>query len=275
MLFKLDVTNNQGDTLTLTFDDADAGFELREIDGLDPVKATLVSTSFAQLDGQQYHSSKREMRNILIRIGLEPDFVIASVKNLRDQLYSYFMPKSPITMTFYDDDEAEPTVYILGRVESFEAPLFVSEPEANISILCFDPDFQELTPVDITGNSVSDTTETLLTYDGTVDTGITFIFSPDRDVSEFTFYHRTPDGVLKQSDFSITLHADDVVTMITVPGQKVLTLLRSTTTSSILYAMSPTANWVELAPGDNYIRVFAEGAAIPFEISYTNRYGGL
>lgn len=275
MLFKMDVTNNQGATLTLTFNDASTGFELREIQGLDPVKATVVTTSFAQLDGSQYHSSKREQRNILVRIGLEPGFVSTSVKNLRDQLYSYFMPKTQITLTFYDDDVEEPTVYIVGRVESFEAPLFVSEPEANISILCFDPDFQELTNVEVTGNSVADTTETLLTYDGTVETGITFTFNIDRDISEFTIYHRTPDGALKQADFSASLLTDDVVTIVTIPGQKSVNLLRASTTTSILYAMSPTANWIELAPGDNYIRVFVAGAGIPFDITYVNRYGGL
>jgi hypothetical protein len=273
MLYKFDVLNQQGATTTFQFDDTSAGFELRDIDGLDPVKATLSSASFAQLDGEQYHSSKRGKRNLMMKIGLEPDFVDVSVKDLRDQLYSYFMPKSQVTLTFYDDDG--PTVYILGRVEDCVCPLFVSEPEANISILCFDSDFKDTGDVSLSGNSVADTTETLVTYEGSVDTGIVFTFLPDRAVSAFTVYHRKPDGSSLQQDFSISLVADDSLVVSNIPGQKSVMLTRSSVTTSVLYAKATQSGWIELAPGDNYIRVFAEGAPIPYTIEYTNRYGGL
>lgn len=275
MLFKIDVTNSSGATYTFQLNDASSGFELREVQGLDPVKATIVTTSFAQLDGTQYQSSKRESRNILIRLGLEPDFVTTTVKDLRKTLYSWFMPKTMVTMTLYDDDEEEPTVTISGRVESNEAPLFQQEPEANISVICFDSDFKDLGSVEITGNSVADTTETLVAYTGTVEAGIVFTFSPDRDISEFTIYHRTPDGSTKQSNFAVELHAGDLVTLTTTPGNKAVTLTRSGTVTSILYGMPAPRYWVELSPGDNYIRIFAEGDGIPFDITYTNRYGGL
>jgi hypothetical protein len=275
MLFKIDVTNSAGATYTFQLDDPSSGFELREVQGLDPVKATIVTTSFAQLDGTQYQSSKREARDILIRLGLEPDFVGTSVKDLRKILYNWFMPKTFVSITLYDDDEEEPTVYITGRVESNQAPLFQQFPEANLSIMCFDSDFKDLGSVSISGNSVSDTTETLVEYTGTVETGIVFTFSPDRDISEFTLYHRTPDGTTKQSNFAVELHAGDVVTLSTSPGSKSVILTRSGSDTSILYGMPAPRYWIALAPGDNYIRVFAEGDGIPFEIAYTNRYGGL
>jgi hypothetical protein len=78
-------------------------------------------------------------------------------------------------------------------------------------------------------------------------------------------------------DFSASLVAGDIVTISTVRGNKQVTLNRGGTLSSLLYAMSSQSiNWVELIPGgDNVIRFYATGAAIPFDLTYTPRYGGL
>src|SRR5438105_1504033 len=92
--------NAQGSVLELPLEDPTNGFVVRNISGLAPVKATLVSTSFANQDGEQYHSSRREARNIVLTLGLEPDYAIQGVQTLRDQLYAYFMPKSETTLVF-------------------------------------------------------------------------------------------------------------------------------------------------------------------------------
>ncbi len=44
MLTKLDVSTVQGDLLTLQLDDVSEGLVVLEVEGLDPVKATLVSS---------------------------------------------------------------------------------------------------------------------------------------------------------------------------------------------------------------------------------------
>ncbi len=273
MLTKVEVRTIQGALLSLTLEDVSTGLIVEDIQGLDPVKATIVSSTFAQQDGAQYHSSHRDMRNITLKLGLEPDYAITSVKDLRNHLYSFFMPKSEIYLRFYDDSGL--TVNITGRVETCDAPLFSKEPQVDISILCFDPDFLDLEPIELTGSSTSTTTETLVTYDGTVDTGVEFVLSIDRTLTEFTFYHRPPDGTLRTMDIAGSFVAGDVVTISTVFGAKKATLTRTGTISSILYAVSPQSNYHELMHGDNYIRIYATGAAIPYAITYTNRYGGL
>ena len=105
LLNALKVTNSQGTELDMPLSDNSNGFLIKNIDGLDPVKATLVSSSFANLDGEQYHSARRETRNIVLSLGLDPSWGSASVKDLRDQLYSYFMPKSPLLMNFHMFDK--------------------------------------------------------------------------------------------------------------------------------------------------------------------------
>lgn len=273
MLESVQIRTPQGSLLTLPLEDVSDGLVLEDILGLDPVKATLVSSSFAQQDGAQYHSSRRETRNLVLKFGFEADIANTTIRALRQRLYEYLMPKSEVDLRFIDSDGS--VVRIDGRVETCETDLFSQEPRVNSSILCFDPDFRELTPETITGTTVNTSTETLVMYEGTVETGIEFQLNVNRALSAFTIYHRPPDGTLRSLDFAASLISGDVLNISTVPGAKSLTLTRAATTSSILYGMSPQSSWIELAPGDNYLRVYATGAAVPFEIEYTNRYGGL
>lgn len=273
MLNLVEVRTAQGALLALPLEDVSNGFILENVEGLDPVKATLVSSSFANMDGGQYHSSRREERNIKLRLGLDPNYVDLSVTDLRRILYRYFMPKAPITMTFHDTSGLEADIQ--GRVESAETALFSAEPAIDISVTCFNPDFYETTPIIFSSTTTSTAVEELIEYEGTVETGIVFSLNVNRTMTAFTIYHRPPDGTLRQLDFVAALQAGDVIRITTIPGSKKVLLTRAGTESSILYGMSPQANWVELEPGDNYIRVYAEGAAVPFTIEYTNKYGGL
>ena len=271
-LNKLEVRTSQGSLLTLPFDDISDGLYVQKIEGLDPVKATLVSSSFAQLDGAQYHTSRREPRNIKLSLGLEPNFLTDLVGDIRDRLYGFFMPKTEVRLQFYTYLER---LNISGRIESFETALWSKDSVVNISIMCFDPDFYESTSVIFDGMTTSGLTETLLDYGGTVETGILFKLFPQRTFSAFTIYHTPPDGTLRVLEFASTLSPNDVLTISTSVGSKYVTRLRSGVETSMLYALSPQSNWIELLPGENDIRVYAEGLPIPFTIEYTPKYGGL
>lgn len=272
-LHLVEARNVQGTLLSLELSDISDGLLVADIDGLDPVKATLVSTSFATLDGEQFHNARREARNITMKIKLRPDFVTVNARDLRDRLYDFFMPKSEVFLRFYA--VGDPTVNISGIVETCETKLFDQEPVVNISIMCYNPDFVDIDTVSLPGSTVSDTTVTTIEYTGTVESGIVFTLNLDRAESDFTIYHVAPDGVLRQFDFAETLLSGDVVTITTTPGSKSAILTRSGTASSILNAVTPQSNWVLLKKGTNTIRVYATGAAIPYTISYMNKYGGL
>lgn len=282
LLNALNVTNSQGLVLSLPLEDDSGGFSVQKIEGLDPVKANLVSTSFANMDGEQYQSSRRTPRNIKITLGLEPDYSTQAVKDLRDQLYNFFMPKTVVDLNFHLFDKFAISVFlqdldlnIQGRIESFDSDLFVKEPTVDISIMCYAPDFVDLEPVIFDGMTVADLTETVLSYGGNIETGFLFTISPDRDLSEFTIFHRPPDQTLRTVDISYPLLAGDVLQISSVRGSKSVLLTRAGVVSSLLYAQSPQSDWLELQPGDNNLRVYAEGAPIPYTIEYTTKYGGL
>lgn len=273
MINLVEARTAQGELLGLPLQDVSDGYVIENIEGLDPVKATIVSSSFAQIDGTQYQSSRREARNIKLTLGLEPDWTTESVEDLRNRLYDYFMPKSNVGLKFYTDKGL--IVDISGRVETCETPLFTQEPAVDVSIICFSPDFVDLTPVVVSGASTADEVDTVVPYVGSVETGIEFVMTVDRDISEFTIYNRPPDGTLRSLDFASPLFAGDTLTINTVPGSKGAVLTRNNTDSSILYGVSPQSNWIEFFRGDNGFRVYAEGVPIPYTVTYMTRYGGL
>jgi hypothetical protein len=250
VLTSLEVRNVGGDLLTLPLGDDSSGFIIQDIEGLEPVKATLVSSSFANMDGAQYHTSRREPRNLKLKFEIEPDYILDSVSGGL-------------------------VVGINGRVESFDSPLFTKDPTADISLMCYDPDFVDIDSTLISGSTTSGTDETLIEYDGTVETGFVFSLHVDRALTDFTIYHRPPDDVVRTLDFTGTLGAGDELVVSTIAGSKGATLISGSTETSVLYGVSPQSNWIELQPGANYIRVYATGAAIPFDIEYNTRYGGL
>lgn len=280
MLSRVDVVNHVGSVLSLPLDDISGGYSVEEIDGLDPVKAVLVSSSFANQDGEQYHTSRREKRNITMKLGFEPDYVNTSVESLRKKLYNFFMPKSPATMKFYMVDGTE--YDISGRVESCEAPLFVQDPVAAISLLCFDPDFIDPTSKRFSGTAtavaaISMGSDTLIQYDGTVDTGFLATITAVRACTSLSIDVVGPDGVTNSLVLSgLSLVANDVVKISTVPGNKYVTKTSGGTTTSILSKKRVTDPWLMLDNGANHLRVYsADGGAMPFTIDYTVRYGGL
>lgn len=282
LLRQLSVVNNKGAELALPLGDVSGGFGVLDIQGIGPVKATLVSSSFANEDGAQYHSSRREPRNILIKLGLSPDQGQQSVKDLRDQLYGFLSPKTEALLKFELYDKFSTNILeqtldlqITGRVESLDPDIFSKEPGVTLSVMCFIPDFIDPETAVFNGMTVADLTESVLDYEGSVETGVVFTLFPDRLVNEFTIYHRTPDDKLKVTYFSLPLNAGSELEISSVRGSKHVHMTENGVETSVLYGLSQQSNWLELEPGDNHIRVYAEGAPVPYSIEYTKKYGGL
>jgi hypothetical protein len=277
MLSKVDVVGPSGSTLSLPLADTSAGYILKGIEGLDPVKATLVSSSFAQLDGSQFQSARRENRNVILTVGIEPYSGGATVRSLRAALYAYFMPKTVVTLKFYDDDVFFAS--IVGTIESCETPLFSKDPELNISIVCFDPAFSAASATSVSGNTVSSSssTEQTINYPGSVETGYLFTLNVNRSISGFTLYMRRAGGSALALDFAASLVSGDVVKISTASRDKYARLTHSGVESSVLFDVSKSSIWTPLWPGDNFLRVKQAdtGAAIPFTLAYTTKYGGL
>lgn len=273
MIEKVDVSNGLGATLQIELGDPSTGLLVEEIGGLGPVKATIVSTSFAGVDGEQDQSSRREGRDITFKINLEPDYVTETVWDLRQRVYAFFMTKMKVSLRFYMTSGLY--VDIAGIVETCEPDIFTAEPAMNVSIRCSKPDFIDPNLVTLSGSTTALTTGTNIAYAGSVEAGIVLTLNVNRTLNEFTIYNTPSDGLLRQFDFAAALQAGDVLKISTVQGSKYVTLTRASVTSSLLYAVSPQSSWIQFFQGINNFRLYAVGAAIPYTIQYTTKYGGL
>jgi hypothetical protein len=273
MLSKLEVRNRRGTLLTLPFYDDNSGYKIVSVDGLQPVSASLVSSSYAGIDGEQYHSSRRNARDIKISLDFDPDWAENTITNLRKKLYSFFMPQSEVFLRFYETSGLY--LDISGRVEDFLTALFSKDPDVEIPIRCFQPDLVDPRIITLSGNTVSDNTDTIIDYPGTVDTGVILTLMPQRSLSSFTIYNQGEDNALHQLDFTGDLIAGDVLVVSSLRGAKGITLTRATVSQSYLYGRSAQSSWIDLIEGENRFRVHAIGDPIPYELEYVVRYGGL
>lgn len=273
MLNQVDAIAPNGESISFFFQDPSNGYMIESIEGLDPVRANIVSTGFASQDGEVFQSSRLEKRNTIITLSFHPDYSAFSVSDLRNELYKYFLPKSEVTLRFFDTDD---NVYeIQNYVEDFDAPLFVKDPQAIISLLAMDPAFYNPTPV-IRERETSETPVTdTLNYSGTVNSGMKFTFYPDHDMSGFTITNTVAGKPTQSLVFAAEILDGDVITVSTVFGNKYARLIRDSIETSILYGVSPYADWINLYPGENNLQYSAEGASVPIITEHMIRYGGL
>lgn len=273
MLTMVEVINDRGENLAIPIEDDASGYLVKDIEGLDPVKATITSSKFALLPGEQFQASRRGTRNILLKLGYQPDYALTSVSELRKKLYNFLMPETEVTLAFYIDGIRYAT--IKGRVETFETALFSRDPEVASSILCFDPDFLDVKVTVVNGATTEGLDEYETRYKSVMPTGGIFSMTLNRSLESFVLYNRTATGEVQTMTVTHPFLAGDVVEIDSMPGGKRVTRIRAGVSTSILYAIPPNAGWIMLRPGSNNLRVSAGGASIPFTFTYRTRYGGL
>lgn len=268
---KLDITNARGNVLSLNIEEDEGPYQVAGIEGLDPGKATLVSTNHSGQDGAVFQMATRPPRNIKIKIEFDPDET--TYEDGRAELYKWFMPKAKVTQRYY----LSTGLYldIDAVVESNDSPQFDSDPDATISLMCYDPDFIDGRMITVEGSSVDDTTNTEIDYPGSVEAGTVLTLHFNRSVSEFSIYNVDEGGGIQQLNFSGSLIDGDTLVISSLSGNKGITLTRAGVSTSYLYGRTSQSSWINLLEGLNQFRVFAEGDPIPYELEYRVRYGGL
>jgi len=252
---------------------------IRNIDGLEPVKADITSTALATGRGEKPQGSSVGKRNIVLTLGLNPDWQEQTMSTLRQLLYRYFMPQAWTKLRFFSD--YLPTVDIEGIVESFVPNMFSQDPEIQVSILCHKPDFVETDSTIYYGLVDDGTTELEFEYTGTVATG--FELRIQQSVAN-PGYTGPITIVLKSPVDPQTFIVDPVIINGTqyfrvssvVNAKRVQTVaVADGAVTNLLAKMDNFSVWPQIEPGQNIVSVIAEENDQAWTLAYFNRFGGL
>ena len=247
--------------------------QIRNVEGLGPAKASVNTVPYGSIDGASFTGSLVEIRNILITVGLNPDWAVWSMEALRRLLYAYFMPKLPVRLIFNSNDDF-PAVEITGYVETVEPTIFSKDVELVISIICPDPYFTAVEPTVIAGLS-NEAIE--IDYNGSIEAGINV------KVSQATLPEPTLIGIQigdpTLSFFRVVagVTATKYFIMNSLPGQKYVqnVELGSGVITNLLPKMEVGSSWPTLDPGINDFTVITNAGVQDWELTYFERFGGL
>lgn len=250
--------------------------QIRNIEGLDPVKASVNTSPRGAVDGANYLGSNVESRNIVLTIHPNPDWTNYTPASLRRLLYSYFMPKRAVKLEFYSDDIVP--VEISGIVESIEGNPFSQDPEYIVSIICPDPYFTAITPVVVVGQSVRSGGEVEdITYNGSVETGIKVKVSQATD--PVPTFIGVQIGDPEYSYFTVIAGVDSskYFEMSSLEMQKFVQNISLTDgiINNLLSSVDEGSSWPVLQPGENHFSVITDDGVQDWELTYSERFGGL
>jgi len=252
--------------------------QIRNIDGLTPVKASVNTTPLASVDGASFSSTSVLSRNIVLTVHPNPNWGTWTHESLRRLLYSYFMPKSLVLLQFYSDDM--PDVGIEGYVEDISANLFSDDPEYLVSIICPDPYFTALEPEIVTGQAIHEMGmfETI-DYNGSVESGIHLKVTYTSGASPMEIAVQIGDPAITHFMVETSVDATNYLELSSVPMDKYVRNVDLDTgvITSLLsnVHIEEGSNWPFIQPGENHFHVITDEGEQDFVLTYYERFGGL
>lgn len=142
MIQSIKIENYEGDSILCEFAKPwDTGFLITEIEGLGPVKSNIQTTKISSGNGSRYNSARMDERNIVAHIRFYETDTYVSIEDLRQKTYQYFPCKQKVKLTVTTDNRQ---LWINGYVESNDPDIFSDEETTEISIICPDPFFREV-----------------------------------------------------------------------------------------------------------------------------------
>jgi hypothetical protein len=252
--------------------------QIRKIEGLGPVKGDVNTSSYGSVDGESYTGTNIPSRNIVITVGLNPDWNTWSMEGLRRLLYAYFMPKKAVRLVFESNDDL-PTVEITGITESVEPNIFSKDVDMDISIICPDPYFTAVEPIVVVGSTSSMRGRTVeeIDYKGSMDTGINVKISSVDSIEPTVIGIQVGDPTLTYFRVNAGVSINKWFAMNSLAGQKYVQNVDMTNgvISNLLYKVQEGSIWPVLEPGQQNFEVITNAGIQDWELTYFERFGGL
>jgi phage-related protein len=250
--------------------------QIRNIDGLEPVKASVNTSLFGSVDGAAYTGASIASRNIVLTIHPNPDWQTWKYEDLRKLIYAYFMSKRQVRLVFYSDED--PPVQIFGIIESVDNNIFSKDQEFNVSVICPDPYFISLDPKVINGQSIrSGGAVTTVTYNGSVETGFQVKVSFSSGTAPTVIGIQVGDPKISYFNVTATVGSSLYLDMSSVAMQKYVQNVSIGTgvITNLLSKVQEGSKWPFFQPGDNDFSVITDQGVQDWELTFYERFGGL
>ena len=287
-MYNARIENYNGEVLLLTNDEA--SYQIIGIQGLNPPKAQINTTSIVGLDGSMFNSSKLDTRNIVITIRLNGD-----VEGNRIKLYDYFVVKEKCVF-YYTNGRRN--VKIEGYVDNVECDLFTDNEIAQISIICPDPYFKSVSEI------VADISNTLalFTFPFSINLNEEIAFSLYEESRTANVYNNsdgstgaviealcingissiriqnTRTGEFFKLDYNF--QADDLIIINTNKGNKSAVLRRGTAELNLFSTIVQGSTFFQLGAGNNQFSCITTGGLsdtenVKVKFIFKNSYRGV
>lgn len=274
-MYKLQVENPRGETLTLT---NNPNYNVFKIEGLNPPQASINTTVNGTADGVTINSSRVDSRNIVIYLTIE-----GNAEANRINLYKYFPVKKSIILYF---SNATRDVCIEGTVELIECDLFANKQVAQISVICPKSYFKSVKNLITEFNSVnalfsfpfsipaegiefsslnSDLRQSIINT-GDVATGLIIDLYATGTVVNPVIYDVLNKTYIK---LNYTMIESDHIIINTNLGDKSITLIRDGVATDILGYLAVGSQWLTLDVGDNVYTKSADSGDSNLFMSFT------
>lgn len=259
------------------FMSSDDPVQIRDIDGLGPVKSDITTTPSGVSRGETYQGASTGKRNIVLSLGLNPDWATQTVSSLRQLLYAYLMPEQWCKLRFFSDEL--PTTDIEGYVESFEPNMFSQDPEVQISIINPKPDFIEIDATILKSEVDDGSNQYVVDYVGSISAGLEL--RVDRSVARpsysgpLTIKVQNSGGTQTIAVNPVTINTVQSYKMSSVQGQKRVQAEAIVDGAITNLLKNKTGDWPELQPGENLLSVAASQTGQTWTLAFFNRFGGL
>jgi hypothetical protein len=280
VLTVVDVFGLQPDVhLSLPFAGAeDEPIQIKDVKGLEPVKAAISTSPYGVIQGEAITGTSIGKRNIVLTLGLNPDWAEQTVEALRLLLYRYFMPQLPVTLRFTSTHL--PTCQIDGVVEDMQPNIFAKDPEYQISVICGRPEFTSIEESVVNG-TVDTTLDAMveIDYEGSAPTGMVVLvqYSSSRATYTGELTAHAESLLYPSTDFvlgEVTIEEDHAVQISSVPGDKYVHTV-SDPVENLLVEIQSGYEWPMLYPGQNKFQMLAELDGQRWRMTYFTKFGGL
>lgn len=279
-MYEAKIENSSGEILPLTGDEK--RWQLFDVGGLDPPKATVNLTNLAGMDGALFNSAMVNTRNLVISLKITGD-----IEANRLELYRFFRPKH--ACTFYFKNKRR-DVKIKGVVESVECPQFTNKEIMQVSILCPAPYFQDIEEIvaDMSDSSAGfsfpfsiNIGDPIPFSEYTIRKQTSVINASETDVGVLfeVFFLASASKIVivnigngETAEASYSFLPGDTLKISTETGNKKVTLVRGGVARNLFLALSDDSVFLQLEPGNNTFSYLVDDGANDQSVTVTLRF---